>query len=376
MQRLEPLPRADLRILILNWRCPRNPRAGGAEALTYEIARRLIKAGNSVEWFAASFPGAPVEETLDGIHIVRAGRQWTVHWRAFKHYRSSLRIRFDLVIDEVNTMPFFTPLWAGIPRVMLIFQLAREVWWYESPLPISAVGYAVEPIYLRVYRQTPVITISSSTQQDLWRLGLRGPITIIPIGIERVQVSHQAKATTPTFLYVGRLAPSKRIGHMVEALAQFREATRTGRLLLAGGGSPQYQRSLHELAKRLNVEDSITFCGRVSEAEKHRLMTEAHALLMTSVREGWGLAVTEANACGTPAIVYDVPGLRDSVRNESTGLVVAPRPACLCEAMVRVTSDRQLYDRLVAESERWSETFSFDAAAKAVKSVLEATLAA
>ena len=105
-------------------------------------------------------------------------------------------------------------------------------------------------------------------------------------------------------------------------------------------------------------------------------MSEAHALLMTSVREGWGLVVTEANACGTPAIVYDVPGLRDSVRDESTGLVVPPRPDRLCEAMVRVTSDQRLYDRLVAESRRWSESFSFDGAADAVKSVLEATLAA
>ncbi len=344
--------------------------------MTFEIARRLVKAGSSVEWFAASFPGAPAEEALDGVRIVRAGRQWTVHWQAFKRYRTSIRGRFDLVIDEVNTMPFFTPLWAGIPRIMLIFQLAREVWWHESPLPISAVGYAVEPIYLQAYRQTPVITISTSTQQDLRRLGLRGPITIIPIGIEQVQVSHQSKATTPTFLYVGRLAPSKRIGHMVEALAQFRKLTGTGRLLLAGGGSAAYQRSLHELAKRVNVEDSITFCGRVSEPEKHRLMTEAHALLMTSVREGWGLVVTEANACGTPAIVYDVPGLRDSVRNESTGLVVAPRPDSLCEGMIRVTNDRQLYDRLVVESQRWSETFSFDGAAQAVRSILEATLAA
>ena len=344
--------------------------------MTFEIARRLIKAGNSIEWFAASYPGAPSEETLDGVHVVRAGRQWSVHWHAFTRYRMSIRRRFDLVIDEVNTMPFFTPLWAGIPSVMLIFQLAREVWWYESPLPISAMGYVVEPIYLRAYRQTPVITISTSTEHDLRRLGLIGPITVIPIGIDRVHVSHQARATTPTFLYVGRLAPSKRIGHMVKALAQFRAVTGTGQLLLAGGGAPNYQRSLYELAQRLNVEDSVTFCGRVTEIEKHRLMSEAHALLMTSVREGWGLVVTEANACGTPAIVYDVPGLRDSVRDESTGLVVPPRPDRLCEAMVRVTSDQRLYDRLVAESRRWSESFSFDGAADAVKSVLEATLAA
>jgi len=335
-----------------------------------------VTAGDSVEWFGASFSGAPAEETLDGVRIVRAGRQWSVHWHAFNHYRKSLQNRFDLVIDEVNTMPFFTPLWAGIPTVMLIFQLAREVWWYESPPPINAIGYATEPVYLRAYRHTPVLTISRSTEQDLRRLGFSGPISILPIGIEEVDPLQQSKATTPTFLYVGRLAPSKRVGHMVQALAQFRRATGSGRLWLAGTGSERYKRSLLGLAGRLGVGDSVVFWGRVSAQEKHRLMSEAHALLMTSVREGWGLVVTEANACGTPAVVYDVPGLRDSVRNESTGLVVPPRPDSLCEAMIRITNDTGLYDRLVAEGRRWSGTLSFDEAARFVKLALERTVAA
>jgi glycosyltransferase involved in cell wall biosynthesis len=369
-------PRPDLRILILNWRCPRNPRAGGAEALTFEIARRLVQQGSTVEWFAASFPGAPAEESLEGVRVIRAGRQWTVHWRAFRHYRRSLQRRFDVVIDEVNTMPFFTPFWAGIPVLMLIFQLAREVWWYESPLPISAIGYAIEPIYLKGYRRTPVITISRSTERDLRNLGFTGSITVIPIGIGEVASTQHLKATTPTFLYVGRLAPSKRVEHMVAALAQFRTATGTGRLWLAGSGSERYQGSLAKLAKRLNVEDNVTFWGRVSEQEKFRLMTEAHALLMTSVREGWGLVVTEANACGTPAIVYDVPGLRDSVRHESTGLVVTATPKSLSDSMIRLTADQTLYARLAAEGQRWSGTFSFDEAARMVARVVEGAVAA
>ena len=332
--------------------------------------------GHTVEWFSASFPGAAAVEELDGIRIVRAGRQWTVHWQAFKRYRKSLRGRFDVVIDEVNTMPFFTPLWAGIPTFMLIFQLARAVWWYESPFPINAVGYAIEPMYLRGYRHTPVFTISRSTEQDLRSLGFKGPITIIPIGIETVAFAPRAKADTPTFLYVGRLAPSKRLGDMLEALAQFRRATGAGTLWLVGSGSERYQRALTKLARRLNVMGSVTFWGRVSVSEKHRLMTEAHALLMTSLREGWGLVVTEASACGTPAIVYDVPGLRDAVRSEATGLIVRARPRDLSNAMIRLTSDVGLYRRLATEGQRWSATFSFDEAARLVREALDGTMAA
>ncbi len=331
--------------------------------------------GHTVEWFSASFPGAAAVEELDGIRIVRAGRQWTVHWHAFNRYRRSLRGHFDAVIDEVNTMPFFTPFWAHIPTFMLIFQLAREVWWYESPFPISAVGYAIEPLYLMGYRHTPVFTISRSTEQDLRSRGFKGPITLIPIGIERVASASRPKADTPTFLYVGRLAPSKRIGHILQALAQFRQATGMGTLWLVGSGSEGYQRSLAKLARHLSIEGNVMFLGRVSSQEKHRLMAEAHALLMTSVREGWGLVVTEANACGTPAIVYDVPGLRDSVRDKSTGLVVAPTPADLSEAMMRLTSDPELYARLAAEGRRWSATFSFDDAADLVGAALQRTAA-
>ena len=343
--------------------------------MTYEVARRLVAAGHSIEWFSASFPGAPTEEEMDGIRIVRAGHQWSVHWCAFKRYRRSIRARFDAVIDEVNTMPFFTPLWADIPVFMLIFQLAREVWWYESHFPISAIGYAAEPLYLRVYRRASVFTISRSTEQDLRMLGFTGLITQVPIGIEKPGPTTLPKADTPTFLYVGRLAPSKRIGHMLQALARFRQAAGTGTLWLVGSGSKRYHHTLVKLARRLNIENDVVFWGRVSSSEKYRLMAKANALLMTSVREGWGLVVTEANACGTPAIVYDVPGLHDSVHNEQTGLVVQSEPSHLSHAMIRMSTDPALYSRLTDEARRWSETFSFEAAALTVGQALTKSVA-
>jgi glycosyltransferase involved in cell wall biosynthesis len=273
-------------------------------------------------------------------------------------------------------MPFFTPMWARIPAFMLIFQLAREVWWYESPFPLSAVGYLCEPFYLMGYRHTPVFTISESTAQDLRRLGFRGPITLISIGVQQVSTEIRPKPRDPRFLYVGRLAPSKRVAHVLRAFARFQSVRGTGSLTLLGGGSRRYRESLARLAKRLHIERNVIFSGWVPTPEKYRLMGEAHALLMTSVREGWGLVVTEANSCGTPAVVYDVPGLRDSVRHNSTGLVVPPRPDRLADAMIRLMSDSSLYDRLATEALRWSRTLSFDEAAKVVITTLEQQLVA
>jgi glycosyltransferase involved in cell wall biosynthesis len=332
--------------------------------------------GNTVEWFSSSFGGAPDEETIEGVRIVRAGRQWTVHLAALRRYRGRLSQHFDIVVDEVNTIPFFTPLWADVPTVMFIHQLAREVWWYETTMPLSAIGFIAEPLYLRCYREIPVITVSASTRDDLRRLGFRGSITIVPEGIERIESLGAVKRKDACFLYVGRLAPSKRIGDILLALAQFRRATGRGTLWIVGSGSERYRRSLMQTAQRLGIAESVAFFGRVSTKEKHRLMAEAHALVVTSVREGWGLVVTEASACGTPAIVYDVPGLRDSVRNESTGLVVPPQPHHLADAMMRLTADSALHARLADEGRRLSQTFSFDESARLVGQTLKGTSAA
>src|ERR1700737_453667 len=179
-----------------------NPQAGGAEYLTYEIAKRLVAGGDTVEGFSAAFPGAKTEEDLDGVHVVRAGRQWTVHLHAFRRYFRRLHSRFDLVIDEVNTVPFFTPLWADVPVFLLIYQLARQVWWYESPFPISLMGFALEPAYLRIYRRVPAFTESRSTLGDLRRLGFSGPVTVVPVGVSPVADVTRANGEGPTFVYV------------------------------------------------------------------------------------------------------------------------------------------------------------------------------
>jgi len=355
-----------VRILILNWRCPRNPKAGGAEIVTFEIARRLVADSHFVEWFASSFPGAEATEDMDGVRIVRAGRQWTVHWAAFRHYRGRLRGRFDVVIDQVNTIPFFTPLWADVPSFMFIHQLAREVWWYESRFPVNAIGYLLEPLFLRLYRRTPAFTESHSTQQDLLRLGFSAAITIVPPGLESAVTFSGAKCDIPTFLYVGRIAPSKRIEHILLAFEQFRVSAGTGQLWLVGTGNPSYRRALQALVDRKGLSSVVRFWGKLPTLEKHRLMTEAHLLLMASVREGWGLVVTEANALGTPAIVYDVPGLRDAVRNRETGLVVHPSPEKLAEAMLELWRDPAMYQLVGKRAQQWSRTFSFDDAAKII----------
>jgi glycosyltransferase involved in cell wall biosynthesis len=362
LQTQERLPRErPRRILILNWRDARHPRAGGAEIHTHRLARRLVEAGHYVEWFAATYQGAPRDEVVDGVRIVRAGGQSTVHLRAFLHYGRTLKDKFDLVIDQVNTIPFFAPVWSGITTWMMIWQLAREVWWYESAFPMNALGYLLEPIYLRAYRNTEVLTYSESTKRDLRSLGFQSNITVLPVAVEAIDKAHESRHRAPQFIYVGRLAPSKRIGDIIRAFARFRSQFGNGTLVLVGSGPDRYVRDLERLAMRLSVSDGVVFRGWITGEAKHELMASAFALLMASAREGWGLVVSECNSCGTPAIVYDVAGLRDSVRNLETGLVVRESPEALAQGMARLATDTELYRRLQEGAVRWSKLFTSDA---------------
>jgi glycosyltransferase involved in cell wall biosynthesis len=156
------------------------------------------------------------------------------------------------------------------------------------------------------------------------------------------------------------------VNEILQAFATYRQSKGEGRLVLVGNGSGSYVEQLQRLARELGVSDSVEFCGWLVGSAKYRQMSRAHALLMASAREGWGLVVTECNACGTPAIVYDVAGLRDSVRQLETGLVVTPTPACLAEGMLQLANDPELYQRLREAAQRWSQTFTYEAGTRIV----------
>jgi glycosyltransferase involved in cell wall biosynthesis len=363
-----------MHIAIFNWRDIRHPQAGGAEVVTYETARRWAQDGHRVTWFAAAYPGGAEREAIDGIQIVRRGSQLTVYWRAWRFYRRELRGAVDVVIDQINTIPFFTPLYVKEKAVGWVHQLAREVWWYESPFPISLIGYLLEPLYWQVYRWTPFIVGAASIEEDLRRLGMRRFAHFTyGRGIQPLAEPPGAKPDPPTVLYVGRIVPSKRVIDIIEAAAHAHEAVPELRLMIAGyDRHTAYVEKVHQRIAELGMEDNVAFLGRVSEEEKRRLMQEAHLIAMASAREGWGLVVIEANALGTPAVVYDVPGLRDSVQHNATGLICRENTAsALGEAIVELLLDRPRLRALSRSAWEYSQQFSWDRMADEMMRAIE-----
>jgi glycosyltransferase involved in cell wall biosynthesis len=317
-----------MRILLYNWRDLANPKAGGAEVWTEMVARQLVRRGHSVTLFSASVSGHPREETVEGVRVVRRGSRVRVYREARRFWREESG-KYDVVIDEINTKPFLTPTFVKhTPIVAIAHQVCREVWFHETHLPIAILGrYVLEPWWLRHYRTVPTLTLSESSAESLRQYGLTNLHVITPGGepFEPVDVERE---TTPTIAFLARLVSSKRPDHVVRAFQLLRKTHPETKLWLIGDG-PMMGKLQH-----LHVE-GVEFLGRLTRHERDERLARAHVLVATSVREGWGLNVTEAAAYGTPTIGYPVCGLRDSIAMAGGHVVEREDPELLASALAQ-----------------------------------------
>ena len=295
------------------------------------MAREWVKHGHEVTVFCGAVAGRPAEEFVDGVRILRRGGRIGVYREARRYWRHEGDGQYDLVVDCVNTRPFLCPRFVrNVPIVAVIHQVAREVWRYETPWPISVLGrYLLEPAWLRAYRDVPVVTVSESSRESLAEYGLRR-VTVVPEGWVPTQPVPVRKEPVPTVVFLGRLSANKRPEHAIRAFGLVRRQLPEAQMWVIGSGP-------EEARLRKMAGPGVTFLGRVSEEEKRERLARAHALVATSVREGWGLVVTEAAANGTVAIGYDVAGLRDSI-GASGGILTRADPASLATGLVRLFS--------------------------------------
>ena len=358
-----------LRILWLNWRDIRNPEAGGAEVFTHEVAKRLVKMSWNVTLFTSMFPGARPEEDFDGVEIVRRGGRFTVYSRA-KDYCRKFVDDFDVVVDEINTRPFLTPKYVkSRPILALIHQLAREYWFYETPWPLSWLGYYyLEKSWLSRYSRVCTITVSESTRKDLVDWGFTD-LRVVPEGLSvPVAEVEVQKDETPLLLFVGRLKRVKKPDDAINAFRIVRTKIPDARLMVVGDG---YMRpKLERIAPA-----GVTFAGRIEDSIKIELMTRAHILLFPAVREGWGLTITEANARQTPAVAYDVPGVRDSVVHGQTGILVpAGDINAMADESMRLLTEQSHRNCLAVRAKEHAKTHNWDCTAGLFSEYLRQTI--
>lgn len=359
-----------MKILIFNWRDVKNPVAGGAEVFTHEVAKRWASQGHKVTLFTAAFPNGKREELRDGVKIIRNGGKYSVYQRAKNYYKKHSKDNYDIVIDEINTRPFLTPKFVNNGEKILAFihQLAREFWFYETFFPLNFIGYhLLEPRWLKNYIHIPTVTVSNSTKEDLLKLGFN-KVFIVPEGISFKPLDDlPEKEKEPALIFVGRLKRAKMPDHVLKAFKIVKEKFPNSKLWVVGNGY---------LKGRLEkmVFDGIKFFGYLPFTEKLKLMSRTHAIIVPGVREGWGLVVTEANAMGTPAIGYNIPGLRDSIRDGETGLLCPPDPNSLAKSIIKFLSDKNLQKVLSKNALRWATHFSWGKSAQKFEEILEKTV--
>lgn len=312
------------------------------------------------------------------MHVHRVGGRHTFSTVAPGYYRRKLQSQgFELIVEDLNKVPLFTPLWTRTPLVLLVHHLFGRTAFDEATLPVAAATWVLEKPLSLVYRNVPVEAVSESTRQDLIARGFAGrEIEVIPNGVD-LDFYCPDRTTTrfdePTVLYLGRLKKYKGVDLIIRAVAMLVAEGTPVRLIIAGRGD--YADDLAALVTRLRIDANVEIHGFVDDEAKRTLFRRSWIHSLTSPKEGWGISNLEAAACGTATVASDSPGLRDSVVDGETGFLV---PHGDIEALAgcyrRVLGDPALRDRLGAGALRFAATYSWDAAADRTEEHLEQVL--
>ena len=375
-----PLPSVSVaagkkRILIFNWRDTKHKYAGGAEVYIHELAKRWVKAGHHVTLFCGNDSKCSRNEVIDGIWVIRRGGFYFVYLWAYLYYLLKFRGRYDLVIDCENGIPFFTPLYVKEPVFCVIHHVHQEVFIRYLPKPLSLIASVLENRVMPwAYRNAKFITVSESTKKDMNNLNIKGIATeIIPNGVDLEKLKPGVKNKSPLVLYLGRLKSYKSINVLITSFKKVVEIIPEVRLIIAGDGEERV--GLERLTKRLKLSDKITFLGRVSEKKKIRLMQRAWVFVNPSFMEGWGITSIEANACGTPVVASNVPGLRDSVKNPHSGFLVPYGDVELfADRITFLLKNKNVRRQMSGQAVHWAKKFEWDKSVKKFNSIFNSLI--
>jgi len=314
-----------MNILLVNWQDPENPHAGGAELHLFELFGPLAARGHRVRLVCSGWPGCAPRTTIQGIDITRVAGRESFALAGRGAVARALRAELPhVVVEDINKLPLFLPRLTRLPLCAIVPHLFGETAFLELPWPAAALVWAAERGIPRVYRRAAFHAISESTRDDLVARGVSADrIRVIHPGVDTRRFAPLPgldRTPRPSFLYVGRLKRYKGIEIALDALALARRVRSDLSLLIAGTGDARPGLEAHARARGLG--DAVRFLGWVSEEDKIRLLRTAWANLFPSVKEGWGITILEAAACGTASLASNSPGLRDSVRDGSTGYLV------------------------------------------------------
>jgi glycosyltransferase involved in cell wall biosynthesis len=356
------------RIHVLAWRDLDDPDAGGSELHADEFMRRWAAAGLDITHRTSAAVGQPSTATRNGYRVVRRGSRYSVFPRAIASEWVHRMGRYDALVEVWNGVPWMSPLWCRRPRITFLHHVHGPMWDQILPWPLAGVGRAMEARFAPpFYRRSLTLTPSEATRGDLLELGFRADrVVAVNNGVDSMFHPGGTRSASPLVLSVARLAPVKRQDELIEAAVIARQRVPDLRLVIVGEGP--LRPALEARIAAHGAREWITMAGRLSHAELVAEYQRAWLVSSTSLAEGWGLALTEAAACGTPAVATDVSGHRSSVIDGVTGVLV-PLPR-IAETMADVLLDDARRDTLASAALVRAQGLTWDASAQGILAAL------
>ena len=368
-----------LKILVFNWQDITNPLAGGAEVHLHEVFERIAACGHEVTLFCHHFRRAPREEVRNGMRIIRYGARSVFNFIVpIAYFLRFKRERYDVIIDDINKIPFYTPLFVSEPVQAVTHHLFGKSIFLETIYPFALYVHLCEKLIKPVYRQVHFIIGSPSTYKEYRDWGFdENHVAIVNYCVNKTVYypSPQLQSYIPhQIAYFGRLKKYKSVDHLLHALSLLRHEHPGLHLTIIGDGDDKDR--LTKRTVELGLTDAVTFTGFIDENMKAPLLQQMNFVVNTSSKEGWGLTVVEANACGAPVVAANVPGLRDAVVDGETGLLYEygniPELVEKINILLRDPARRNALQKNALE---WAASFDWDKAAEKTLSYIHQTIA-
>jgi glycosyltransferase involved in cell wall biosynthesis len=352
------------RVHFVAWRDLDDPEAGGSELHAHKIASLWAAAGLDITFRTSAVPGAPEALTRDGYRVLRrSGRYAVFPGASWEGIRMGHRPG-DALVEIWNGMPFLSPLWYRGPSLVFLHHVHAEMWGMVLPPTLARLGDLMERrIAPRFYRSSRIVTLSESSRAEIVEM-LALPferVTVAPPGVDARFSPGGQRSPTPLVVAVGRLVPVKRFDVLLRALTKVKADQPDLRAVIIGEG---YERpALEALRDELGATEWVSMPGRVDDGQLVSWYRRAWVVASSSKREGWGMTLTEAAACGTPAVATAIAGHADAVLDGESGLLVDD-PAELSVALGRVLGDEVLRSRLSKGALARARWFSWDVTAR------------
>jgi len=367
------------KVVVLSHRDIKHNEGGGASLYVHEIFKRLTTRYD-VTIISTARRGLPTRDRIDGIAIVRIPFPRLSRFVLPMSLLTRLTGHADIVIDNGDiAIPWLTPAYVHKPLVSIIYQIVGNIFDYELPSPFSTLARKAEPWIYKAYKHTKIVACSPSTKDDLVKFGIpnENVFVVIP-GIDeslRNYVPSGEKFSNPTIVCISRFKRYKGLHYAVRAMNHILAKIPTANLVVVGSGDDSEIKS--EISK-LGLESNVKVIRRpphVWNREKIALLSSAHLALVPSVREGYGIVVIEANACGTVAVGWRVPGLQDSIRDGETGILVPfGNVEALGEQLSILLQDHKRRIMMAASAKEWSRTHSWGRAAEEFSDAIDSVI--